>query len=373
MLIDRFDFALPADLIARKPAAPRDQARLVLDTGNPGGEAFALHRFCDLPDLLQPGDMIVANNSRVIPSRLRATLGQGYVEVTLIRPLDEQGNHEPSNRWRALARPARKLRCGTIIQFDQKIIAEVTGRFDYGEVELRFDAGEAELLQLLEQHGRMALPPYLGKRSPAQERNDRDDYQTIYASQPGSIAAPTAGLHVTKTLSEQLRKQAIDWVELTLHVGPGTFLPVRVQDSRDHIMHPEWGQITDMAADRINEAKAKGRRIIALGTTSLRLLEAAANAQGEVDAMNGPVDLFITPGFHFQITDLLITNFHLPRSTLFMLIAAFTGLERAHALYRWAIGQKLHFYSYGDACILTCRNSGMPDCDNANAKNSATP
>jgi S-adenosylmethionine:tRNA ribosyltransferase-isomerase len=296
----------------------------------------------DLPELLVPGDLLVFNDTKVIPARLIGRRGQATVEVTLHK-------RDSDTLWRAFARPAKRLKPGDRLAFAADFSAEVTAKGEAGEVTLAFDRGGADLLAALERHGAMPLPPYMGRDADAR---DRADYQTLFAAREGAVAAPTAGLHFTPELLAALDARGIGRVTLTLHVGAGTFLPVKVEDTKDHVMHSEWGEIDDTAAARINDARRQGGRIVSVGTTSLRLLETAASADGTVRPFAGETDIFITPGYRFRAVDLLLTNFHLPRSTLFMLVAAFSGLARMKAAYEHAKAARYRFYSYGDACLL---------------------
>ena len=339
MKVSEFDFDLPPHLIADRPAVPRDSARLleVADT-------LTDHTVRDLPNLLEPGDLLVFNDTRVIPARLFGRRGTAAIEVTLHKA-------EAAARWRAFARPARKLRPGDVLAFDAGLAATVTDKADGGEVELVFDRGGPELMAALAEVGRMPLPPYI-KRPGGADARDRQDYQTIFAQKDGAVAAPTAGLHFTPELLAALDARAIARVAITLHVGAGTFLPVKAEDTTDHVMHAEYGVIDETAAETIARTRAAGHRIVAIGTTSLRLLETAAAPAGRVQPFAGDTALFITPGYRFQAVDLLLTNFHLPRSTLFMLVSAFAGLARMKAAYAHAKSSQYRFYSYGDCCLL---------------------
>ncbi len=339
MRVAAFDFDLPRNLIAERPAEPRDAARLLEVS-----ETLSDRHFRDLPDLLKAGDVVVFNDTRVIPARLTGRRGQAKVEVTLHRDLGD-------GRWLAFARPARKLRPGDELRFGEDFAARMEGRGEGGEVTLAFDRAGAALAAALDEHGVMPLPPYIPRAAGADTR-DRADYQTVYATRPGAVAAPTAGLHFTPELLDALDRAGIARVHLTLHVGAGTFLPVKVDDTRDHRMHAEHGLIADAAADRVNAARAAGGRVVAVGSTALRLLESAADEIGQVRPFDGATDIFITPGYRFRAVDLLLTNFHLPRSTLFMLVAAFSGLDRMKAAYAHAVASDYRFYSYGDACLL---------------------
>ena len=333
-----FDFELPDALIADHPARPRDRARL-LEVGEP----LVDRTVADLPTLLAPGDVLVVNDTRVIPTRLAGLLRGGAVEVTLHK-------REAPARWRAFARPAKRLHRGDRLAFAPGFEAEVAGRTPEGDVVLQFTGDDAALIAQLELHGRMPLPPYI--RRAALDPRDREDYQTLFATRAGAVAAPTAGLHFTAELVQALAARGVVTVALTLHGGAGTFLPVRVDDVREHRMHPEYGELAAAAAQRLNQARAAGGRIVAVGTTSLRLLETAARPDGTIGPFAGETDIFITPGYRFKIVDLLLTNFHLPRSTLFMLVCAFAGTTRMRAAYAHAIAAGYRFYSYGDCCLL---------------------
>lgn len=337
--ISAFDFALPPRFIAERPAVPRDSARL-LDVGG----TLRDHRVRDLPALLAPGDVMVFNDTRVIPARLVGRRGRARIEITLHRQTG-------AGRWRAFARPARRLRPGDTVIFATDFEAEITDRGEGGEVGLRFARTGARLMALLEKHGQMPLPPYI-KRPPGGDVLDREDYQTIFAARDGAVAAPTAGLHFTPALIAALDRRGVARVTVTLHVGAGTFLPIRSQDIRDHVMHAEYGRISAEAARTINAARKAGGRVVAVGSTSLRLLESAVGARGGVRRFAGETDIFITPGYQFRTVDLLLTNFHLPRSTLLVLVAAFAGRERVRAAYAHAMANGYRFYSYGDCCLL---------------------
>ncbi len=343
MRVDDFDFELPRKLIADRPAVPRDAARLL----EIRADGLADRTVRDLPGLLAPGDLLVFNDTRVIPARLVGRRGQATVEVTLHKAACS-GSGGPE-RWRAFARPAKRLKPGDRIEFADGFAAEVAAKGEAGEVTLAFDRGGADLLAALERHGQMPLPPYMGR---AADARDRADYQTMFAAHEGAVAAPTAGLHFTPALLAALDARGIARTTVTLHVGAGTFLPVKVDDTRDHAMHGEWGAIDAATAGAINAARGRGGRIVAVGTTSLRLLESAASEDGTVRDFAGETAIFITPGYRFRAVDLLMTNFHLPRSTLFMLVAAFAGLARMKAAYAHAVTAGYRFYSYGDACLL---------------------
>lgn len=343
-----FEFDLPEDRIALHPAAPRDSARLL----HMRGEALSDRTVRDLPSLLRPGDLLVLNDTRVIPAQLegkRAARGDGAaiaVDVTLLKRLSDDGGA----RWRAFARPAKRLKAGDVVTFAQGFEAEVDAR-DEAEALLRFNAGGADFDRLLAIHGAPPLPPYIARKR-ALTAEDAASYQTVYAREEGSVAAPTAGLHFTPDLFARLRAAGVETETITLHVGAGTFLPVTTDDVRGHKMHAEWGEITAAQAARINAARASGGRIIAVGTTSLRLLESAADEEGAVRAFEGETSIFITPGYRFRAADALMTNFHLPRSTLFMLVCAFAGTAAMKRAYAHAIDARYRFYSYGDASLL---------------------
>jgi S-adenosylmethionine:tRNA ribosyltransferase-isomerase len=335
-----FDFALPRELIADRPAEPREAARLLV---LPQAGGLSDRHIADLPALLRPGDLLVCNDTKVIPARLIGRRGLARVEITLARDLG-------GGMWHAYAKGARRLKLGDRIDFAADFSAEVADKSPEGEVTLRFDCEGNAFRAALAQHGAMPLPPYL--KRPSVDARDRGDYQTIFARAEGAVAAPTAGLHFTCALLAAIAARGADWVTVTLHVGPGTFLPVKVEDPREHTMHAEWGWVSAEAASRINAARAKGGRIIAIGTTSLRLLESAAAETGAVQPFNGETRLFILPGYRFRAIDLLLTNFHLPRSTLLMLVAALAGLDRIKAAYAHAAASGYRFLSYGDACLI---------------------
>jgi S-adenosylmethionine:tRNA ribosyltransferase-isomerase len=344
MRLSDFDFPLPPEAIAQHPARPRDAARLLHIAEDRLDDRIVR----DLPDLLAPGDILVSNDTRVIPAQLQARRGAARIGITLDRPL-------PDGAWQALARNAKRLRPGDRLAFEgADLAATVQDRRADGSVALRFDQEGAAFAAALEQAGALALPPYIARpEGPTPE--DAADYQTIFADTEGAVAAPTAGLHFTPDLLATLDARGIARVTVTLHVGVGTFLPVRVEDVAEHRMHAERGIITAEAAATINRARAAGGRVVAVGTTSLRLLETAAAPSGLLRAYAGDTDIFILPGYTFRIVDRLMTNFHLPRSTLFMLVAAFAGLDRMRAAYAHAIGAGYRFFSYGDASLLERR------------------
>ena len=339
MKVDDFDFPLPRELIALRPAEPRGAARML----HVSDDGMADRKVSDLACLLRPGDVMVFNDTRVIPARLVGRRGLAGIEVTLHRRLGPE-------RWTVFARPAKKLRPGDRVDFAPSFSAEVVDKGEAGEVTLCFDRGGEALLAALETFGRMPLPPYI-RKGEADER-DRADYQTVFARHAGAVAAPTAGLHFTPELLAGLDARGVQRVTVTLHVGAGTFLPVKVDDTRDHRMHAEIGHISGEAAAAINAARRRGGRVVAVGTTALRLLESATDPLGTLHPFDAATDIFITPGYGFRLVDVLLTNFHLPRSTLFMLVAAFRGLERMQAAYAHAKAAGYRFYSYGDACLL---------------------
>lgn len=342
MKVDLFDFELPQRFIADRPANPRDSARLLDLTG----AGFTDRIVRDLPELLQPGDLLIGNNTKVIPARLDGRRGAVKIEVTLhMRASD--------NEWFAFARPGKRLKKDSLIDFADDFFAEVAEKRDGGEILLRFNRGGAALFECLEKYGRMPLPPYIQRKHEDEfTASDRENYQTVFAKEEGAVAAPTAGLHFTPELFKALAKRGVGFETVTLHVGAGTFLPVKVDDTEDHKMHAEWGTVSQEVVDKISATRLAGGRIVAVGTTSLRLLESASTAPGTIHPFAGETDIFITPGYQFKITDLLLTNFHLPRSTLFMLVSAFAGLDRMHAAYEHAKEKGYRFYSYGDACLL---------------------
>jgi S-adenosylmethionine:tRNA ribosyltransferase-isomerase len=337
--IEAFDFALPRELIADRPARPRDAARLL----HVGSELRDC-RVCDLPSLLRAGDLLVSNDTKVIPARLAGRRRGAKLEITLHQPLG-------GGRWRAFAKPARRLAPGDRVDFAVDFAAEVSEKGDGGEVLLDFALNDAALMTALERHGAMPLPPYI-KRPGGPDARDREDYQTIFAREAGAVAAPTAGLHFTPALLQALDARGVRRATLTLHVGAGTFLPVKVDDLRRHPMHAELGTIPAETAALVNETRHAGGRILAVGSTSLRLLESAAREDGWLEPFSGTTRLLIAPGYRFKLVELLLTNFHLPRSTLFALVAGFAGLERMKGAYAHAIAEGYRFYSYGDCCLI---------------------
>jgi S-adenosylmethionine:tRNA ribosyltransferase-isomerase len=310
----------------------------------PAAGDFTHRRIGDLPALLRPGDLLVCNDTKVVPSRLYGRRGDAHVEVTLYH--DEGGG-----AWRAFAKGARRLRPGDRLVFAEDFAAAVAEKHPAGDLTLRFALEGSAFRGAIERYGTMPLPPYI-RRPPGGDARDRGDYQTIFAENEGAVAAPTAGLHFTPALLDALAGHGIELVRVTLHVGPGTFLPVKTGDPRDHPMHREWGVLSAACAERIDRAMRRGGRIVAIGTTSLRLLESAAAETGEVRPFAGETRLFILPGYRFRAVDLLLTNFHLPRSTLLMLVSALAGLDRIKAAYALAVASGYRFYSYGDACLI---------------------
>ncbi len=341
MRVAEFDFSLPKDLIAQHPATPREHARLLSVEPN----SLHDHHIFDLPDLLQPGDLLVFNNTRVIPARLTARRGEARVELTLHQPIDDRS-------WHAFAKPARKCRLGDRLVVGPGFDALVIGRGDHGEIALRFSLEGQDLVEALKRFGLMPLPPYI-KRPVTGDNKDHQDYQTLFAEHDGAVAAPTASLHFTEALMAQFGRRGVRHAFVTLHVGAGTFLPVRVEDTEEHRMHAERFDLSIETIEAIDRTRAAGGRVIAVGTTVLRTLEANAATNGRLSSGQGETRLFITPGYRFRVVDRLLTNFHLPCSTLFMLVAAFSGLERMRAAYAHAIERRYRFFSYGDACLLT--------------------
>lgn len=360
MKVDDFDFDLPRELIASQPVNPRDSSRLLdLSNENDIRDRF----FYELPELLRKGDVLVFNDTKVIPARLYGTRGEAHVEVTLYHPVD-------GTRWWAFIKNAKRLKLNDTITFYTESItpeqsdfsADVLEKNEDDGVLISFNGDADELPARLEQYGFMPLPPYIKRTRPGTDGSnwfkfsDKENYQTVYARHDGAVAAPTAGLHFTPETLKAIRQKGVQEVFLTLHVGAGTFLPVKTDDTKDHKMHAEYGIITPQAANTINRAKQNGGRIFAVGTTTLRLLESAADDRGIISPFTGETDIFITPGYKFKVIDYLITNFHLPKSTLFMLVSAVAGLKRMQKAYSHAIGQKYRFYSYGDSSVIKCVN-----------------
>lgn len=340
MKVDLFDFSLPPKLIAQHAIEPRDAARLLHVS-----DSLADGIVRDLPSYLNAGDVLVFNNSKVIPARLFADVDGKIVECLL----HKRASHYEGEVWQCFARPARKLKVGMHINFAPDFAAEIVAKLEDGQVLLRFEYARAELFDKLRTYGHMPLPPYIAR---ADTQEDIARYQTLYATHDGSVAAPTAGLHFTETLLAALKARGIKFAYVTLHVGAGTFQPVKVEDTDLHQMHSEWVELTEDNAEIINHARASGGKVIAVGTTSLRVLESVADDSGKLQAFSGETAIFITPGYRFKLVDRLITNFHLPRSTLFMLVNAFAGIKRVQQAYQYAINNGYRFYSYGDTSLL---------------------
>ena len=340
MRVDLFDFELPTDLIALRPASPRDSARMLVARGQ---DPLSDKSVADLPGLLEPGDVLVFNDTRVIPAQLTGKRGEATIGATLHKRLDLR-------RWQAFIRNAKRLRDDDRIDFGSDVYARAEARAADGSWTLAFE-GEEPVELLLERAGTMPLPPYIAGKRPTDER-DREDYQTIFAEEDGAVAAPTAALHFTPELLAALDARGVQRETLTLHVGAGTFLPVKADDTDDHQMHAEWGRIDAATADRLNGVRTRGNRLVAVGTTSLRLLESAADDSGMVRPFEGDTSIFITPGYNFRAVDGLMTNFHLPKSTLMMLVSALAGRKRITDVYAHAIAEGYRFYSYGDSSLL---------------------
>ena len=334
-----FDFELPAERIAQRPAEPRESARL-LDLRD--GISDRVVR--DLPALLEPDSLLIVNDTRVIPAQLEGRRGEGRMSVTLHKRLAD-------TEWMAFARPAKRLRPGDRIDFAEGFSADVIARGEGGEAQLRFDMDAVAFREALAAHGRTPLPPYI-KRADGPDGQDAHDYQTMFAAREGAVAAPTAGLHFTPALIAALAAAGMEIATVTLHVGAGTFLPVTVEDVHDHKMHAEYGEVDVETAACINAAREAGRPVVSIGTTALRVLESAVDATGHVGAFRGDTRLFCVPGYEFRAVDQLFTNFHLPRSTLFMLVCAFAGTDHMRAAYAHAIDREYRFFSYGDATLL---------------------
>jgi S-adenosylmethionine:tRNA ribosyltransferase-isomerase len=339
MRVDLFDFDLPADRIALRPARPRDSARLLLVDGKDVSD----HLVAELPRLLRPGDLLLFNDTKVIPAQLEGLRGRARIGVTLHK-------REGPRSWWAFVRNARRLRVGDRIDFDGDVSASAIERGEDGSFVVQFH-GDEPVEELIERAGRMPLPPYIASRRPADDA-DRQDYQTVFAREEGAVAAPTAALHFTDRLFEALDRRGILRETVTLHVGAGTFLPVKSETIAGHKMHSEWGRIDAATAERLNSVRTSGGRLIPVGTTSLRLVESAANEDGTIRPFEGETAIFITPGYRFKAIEGLMTNFHLPRSTLFMLVSALMGVDVMKSAYAHAIEQGYRFYSYGDAGLL---------------------
>ncbi|MEO9874013.1 MAG: tRNA preQ1(34) S-adenosylmethionine ribosyltransferase-isomerase QueA [Anderseniella sp.] len=346
MKVDLFDFELPPDLIALRPVSPRDAARQLIV--HPDGHVSD-NLVSNFAEHLKPGDVLVFNDTRVIPARLNGVrTGRGdsepAIEVTLHQRVADA-------TWLAFAKPGRKLNAGDHIRFSDGLVAQVQAKNEGGEIELGFSLSGADLDDAIAAHGIMPLPPYIASKRPTDER-DADDYQTMFAARDGAVAAPTASLHFTDSLMKRITERGVAHEFVTLHVGAGTFLPVKVDETAEHKMHSEWGEVDPGVADRLAAARAAGGRVIAIGTTALRLLESAVGKDGRLQGWSGATDIFITPGYRFAAVDGLMTNFHLPRSTLFMLVSAFCGLDTMQAAYAHAIANGYRFYSYGDSSLL---------------------
>ncbi|MBU1335404.1 MAG: tRNA preQ1(34) S-adenosylmethionine ribosyltransferase-isomerase QueA [Alphaproteobacteria bacterium] len=349
MRVSDFDFHLPENLIALHPAEPRDSARLLVVDPVAG---LSDRHIPDLLTLLRAGDVLVVNDTRVLPAELRGSRLRGELRANVSFNLHKRVD---AHTWRAFARPAKKLALLDELELGNgeadALKARVAGRGETGEVTLEFELGGAQLDEAIKAHGAMPLPPYIGAKRDVEER-DKVDYQTVYAAEDGAVAAPTAGLHFTEALLQQISDMGVTIERVTLHVGAGTFLPMKVDDTEDHVMHAEWGEIDQATVERIKAARAAGGRVVAVGTTSLRLLETASLKTGTLQPFMGDTDIFITPGFRFRTVDVLMTNFHLPKSTLFMLVSAFAGFDTMHAAYAHAIREGYRFYSYGDSSLL---------------------
>ncbi|MBR2299940.1 MAG: tRNA preQ1(34) S-adenosylmethionine ribosyltransferase-isomerase QueA [Alphaproteobacteria bacterium] len=358
MKVDIFNFDLDKDLIAKTPANPRDSSRL-LDLSD--GQNIIDRHFYDLPDILHSGDVLVFNDTKVIPARLYGKRGDALVELTLYHPLNGLS-------WWSFIKNSKRLKKDDVITFYTSEISASESTFQAKVLEkdhedgvlIEFLCDVDSLSSMLQTYGAMPLPPYIKRDKPLKglwnPYNDKEDYQTVYAKYEGAVAAPTAGLHFTQNVLDRLSQKGIEKIFLTLHVGAGTFLPVKTDDTKDHKMHAEFGIISEEASQAVNKAKKEGRRIIAVGTTSVRLLESAADDNGVLHPFCGETNIFITPGYRFKMIDAVITNFHLPKSTLFMLICAIAGTEKMKQAYAHAINEKYRFYSYGDSSILKCVN-----------------
>lgn len=352
MKVDLFDFDLPDERIALHPVSPRDSAKMLMVAAD---GALSDKIVTDLEAILAAGDVLVVNDTRVIPAELRATRHRGEFAASVSFNLHKRVD---GNTWLAFARPAKRLKAGDRVVFGASSevclldeLAATVKAVEDGQVTLGFDFSGAVLDEAIKARGAMPLPPYIGAKRALEER-DKADYQTVYAEHDGAVAAPTAGLHFTPELLARLEAKGIAIEHVTLHVGAGTFLPMKADDTEDHTMHAEWGVVSPETVERINAAKAAGGRVVAVGTTSLRLLESAARKSGLLEPFADETDIFITPGFQFRVVDLLMTNFHLPRSTLFMLVSAFSGLETMRKAYKHAVDHHYRFYSYGDSSLL---------------------
>lgn len=340
MRVDLFDFNLPPERIALRPIVPRDAARMLRVTGDGHLDDRNVR---DLPSLLRKGDCLIFNDTRVIPAQLEGKRGDAKIGATLHKRIDLR-------RWQAFIRNGKRLRAGEIVDFGSGVAAIAEARHEDGSFTIFFQ-GDEPVEILLERAGTMPLPPYIAGKRPT-DAQDRSDYQTMFAQKDGAVAAPTASLHFTPELISAVEAAGIETATLTLHVGAGTFLPVKAEDTAEHRMHSEWGKIDAAAADRLNAVKAEGGRLIAVGTTSLRLIESAADAAGIIQPFEGDTDIFITPGYRFKAINGLMTNFHLPKSTLFMLVSALMGREIMQAAYAHAVAEEYRYYSYGDSSLL---------------------
>ena len=344
MRISDFDFQLPQQLIAQEPADPRDSSRL-LHVSN----KFSDMNVIDLPSILNPGDIMVFNNTKVIPSRLTGRRGKAKTQVTLHKQYSK-------DTWVAFARGSKKLKIGDELVFADDFYCKVEGKLAGGEVLLCFNDKIYTVIEGLNKYGQMPLPPYIKRSSNGPNNNDRMNYQTMYASRIGAVAAPTAGLHFTPALMAALARRGVKKAFITLHVGAGTFLPVKVKNIDDHIMHSEWAEIDNITANSINQVREKGGKVISVGSTSLRALETAVDKSGKLQPFVGETNIFIKPGYKFKVIDKMFTNFHLPKSTLFILVAALAGLHHVKSAYVHAISEKYRFFSYGDACLIERSN-----------------
>ncbi|WP_417709354.1 tRNA preQ1(34) S-adenosylmethionine ribosyltransferase-isomerase QueA [Roseibium aggregatum] len=350
MRVDQFDFDLPNERIALRPARPRDSARMLVV--RPGEQPLLSDAGVrDLPQLLEPGDALVFNDTRVIPAQLEGTRLRGDISAGIGATLHMRTGPD---RWKAFVRPAKKLQLGDTVLFEgfgTRLTAEVIEKGDSGEVLLTFDRSGPDLDVAIASVGHIPLPPYIAQKR-GEDDQDRKDYQTIFAEKDGAVAAPTAGLHFTPELLQALSDRGIEQHRVTLHVGAGTFLPVKAEDTAEHKMHAEWGEVSEETAAALLDVKARGNKVVSVGTTSLRILESSAQKTGVITAFAGETSIFITPGYRFKAIDALMTNFHLPRSTLFMLVSALSGLDTMRHAYAHAISQEYRFYSYGDASLL---------------------
>jgi S-adenosylmethionine:tRNA ribosyltransferase-isomerase len=342
MRVAEFDFILPEEQIALRPLAQKERARLL---AIPASGGFSDYTIADIPALLSPRDLLVFNDTKVIPARLIGRRGESKGTLTLHK-------QKELLTWEVFAKPAKRLRVGDEVRFAEDFSAVVKAKGENGVVTLCFNEKDVALFYAkLARYGHMPLPPYIAKHR-AEDEQDDEDYQTIFAQKEGAVAAPTAGLHFTESLVNACTAKGVNIAQVTLHVGGGTFLPVKAEDTKDHVMHAEYAELSEETARRVNEAKAAGGKVIAVGTTSLRVLESATTPEGITQAYQGETNIFITPGYRFRVVDRLLTNFHLPRSTLFMLVSALAGTERMKEAYTHAVAEGYRFYSYGDACLI---------------------